>query len=407
MDNQQQQLVMQMVNENKKLNKIMKEVKKVEKIAKPNEVILTNKVQKFREQDTRIGSYLSSLKYVDNGKFGSFPLANHVPYHFMKKQCITTTQVNPSGNLYIEICPSQFAFCASDGNARPMLQLNDASYLGPNSTGNSFGNSVSYGGLVQDCLLPSSIFHKAIVTGYSATITVTGVSALNRTGNIHIVEECDDQFTHGSIGNTSYSGINAYINGKPLSATVNLIHKIYKEYSNVNSNSITYKWIPPFGCHSGSIDRYDFDVSTSTAAAGVVADGDMSMKKIIIYAYGFPATAIIQIQHKVYYQATPRVNQIANYPMTYGSDFKDVTRELQMLACKTPFSLTDQTMNLGYSGGILQSYNPISSEEVISHYEPDDFEIMTDLSRKDITPLVNNAKRGGMPHQHKITKTQG
>lgn len=398
-----------MNKEKMQLNKLNKKLNHVENMIKPRDINpSTLGVPRFRTQDIRINSYIQSLRYNSDTRFGSFPLANTVPYHYIKKQTISTTSVNSSGNAYIEISPSHFALADGLSLNRPMFVLNDNEYLGPNATNNTLTTNKITGGSVQDCQLSNSIFHKAIVVGYTCTITITGLSALNRTGNIHAIELYDDRYILGVAGASAASTAASYINAQPLSSSVNLPNKCYKEYSSLASNSITYKWIPPFN-HS-MIDTYDFDI-TSGPASNVPVDTNYTSKRLAIYAYSFPVGTLIQIEHKIYYQATPLISQLTNYPVTYGEDYRDCSRELQILGAKNPFSFTSSRQNIGYTGNAIPYFSSSNVEqmigsETVTHYDEDDYD-QIDMSKNKIVPDLNKYTIDSkVVHQHNIKRTK-
>ena len=247
----------------------------------------------------------------------------------------------------------------------PILQIASGinTYNDVNGTSFAFGNALlSLSPNVSNFILNSTVFHTATVIGYSCIVTVTGVSTMNRQGSIHLIQYEDDQFFMAQRSSVSQSGTNldAYINSRPLSAMVNYPHKYYKEISTTNNNSIKYSWIPNFGPYN--VDLYDMDMSPTGTGPGPwttqgIVDLEFNLKKLVIYAYGMPTSAVIQIEHQVHYMITPVPNAITDYPIKYGNDYRDISVQLQLLAKKNPFTTTVYTGNYGFIAGVNQFVN--------------------------------------------------
>lgn len=363
--NKQQPLQKKNKNNFNKIDRLTKEVKKVEKIVKKRKIprILPHEMAKVEKNAREINNYISSLKYDKGVQFPHFPLCNSQPFHIAKRQGITTTQVNSAGIAFIEITPTLFANISTGNNTSPIFQMG----AGMNAYNDVNGTLFAFGGAnlplapnVSNFILNANVFHTATVIGYSCVVTVTGVSTMNRQGSLYLIQYEDDQFfcaQRTSVAQSGGTNLDVYVNARPLSAMVNYPHKYYKEISTTNNNSVKYSWIPNFGPYT--IDQYDMDMSLTGTGSGTWAtqglvDLEFNLKKLCIYAYGMPTSAVVQIEHQVHYMITPQPASITDYPVRYGNDYRDITPQLQLLCKKNPFSDTVYTGNYGFIAGVNQ-----------------------------------------------------
>jgi hypothetical protein len=154
-----------------------------------------------------------------------------------------TIQVNANGHLFAGGSFRTMVSLATNSSASTIAYVNEPTY-NPTSTTNALtgGWNINIIGNSGLNLSPTAFPNGYIVTAKVAA-TITGVSNLNKQGQVHIFEDNDEYNYRGTATDTSYSEI--LVNDYPLQDLPKCVH--YKSVDIVNADSDTaleYTYIP-------------------------------------------------------------------------------------------------------------------------------------------------------------------
>lgn len=287
------------------------------------------------------------LSLPHNGMLPHFPLYNYTVAHVCKRKVTTNYPVNASGNLYLEFTPSLLSKFSSSSSVSPIIAINNVDYtsvVNPITFAavTGFVDVSSLGGLCLD----AASFHNAIVTGFHVKLSATGVSTMNRSGYINLIESIDDSSLQ--LSNAGAAGtMTGYMAGRTLPNAILSNMTLERDLATAYSNSFEYRFIPNF--NSNTISGYDFDVVTQNTL--LLIDEAVDFKKLCVYVSGAHPSTIIRAEITVMYQALPRQAKLSEFPPTYGNDYTDITVPLQMLSHNRDLILKEVTGgSVGYVG---------------------------------------------------------
>jgi hypothetical protein len=230
--------------------------------------------------------------------------------HYKRVLYQDTLTVNASGHCAIILAPSLLAQFSSISEGSPVLYANQASY-DPTSTGNTVsggwntsiisGNGINSG---------SDAFKRAYTQSMHLNISVTGVSNLNKQGQIHIFEDQSARTFYAPISDTTFNNI--YLNQYPIQDLPKALHYKRVDIMNMDSNTnIEYHYIPY------SLYNNKLDYSVTGYNSGTVEDSNQ--KVIGVIANNCAVGTTLRLEYEINIAYTVDNNFINSFPPVYSS----------------------------------------------------------------------------------------
>jgi len=311
--------------------------------------ITVSKVVDVVKKPKHKSEYLQAiLSLPHNVTLPHFPLFNYTVAHVCKRKVVTNYPVSPSGNLYLEYTPSLLAKFSSNSTVSPIVAINKVDYTSVATpitftATSGFVDIASLSGLCLD----TALFHNAIVTGFHVKLSATGVSTMNRSGYINLIESIDDSSLQMANSAGATSSMTSYMAGRTLTSAILSNVTLERDLATAYSNSFEYRFIPNF--NANTISGYDFDV-TYQNSLGLI-DEAVDFKKLCVYVSGANPSTIIRAEITAMYQALPRQHKLSEFPASYGNDYTDISVPLQLLSHNRDIILKEVTGgSVGYVG---------------------------------------------------------
>lgn len=329
--------------------------------AKPKPVNSNNKntyrqPNKVQSSNNSVDYFSTIVNLPRSNVLSGFPRYNSAPFHLCRRKGVFTYPVNASGNIFIELNPTNFARTGTTSPvAEQLIVLNNVGYTDVNTT----TLALAAGGNLTDTTMAATLglssieFHSALVTGFHVKLSATGVSTGNRAGFLTMIDYQDDQYVSiDSASAGSYTAINSYVNARPMKFQVQNIHTLERDLATAYSNSFEYTWIPNFSDQNAY--NYDQDVLSTSVVSSTILDVGDSFRKLGIYVNGANPSTQIRLDITIMYAATPRSAYLSQYPSVYGTDFTSPTVMLQKLGMNrnVVFREVEDSGMHGYIGAV-------------------------------------------------------
>lgn len=303
------------------------------KVNKNRQVIseLTNRIKSVithKDQQTSpppFSDYVRSLLYHDQPTCTSPLEPRKMFYKKVKYQ--DTLQVSNLGHAFIGGSVAQLAVFAKDSTASCILYCNDAAY-NPNSKTNSIT-----GGWNKDILGASGLnvekteISNQYILSAHIKVSLTGVSNLNKQGQIHIFEDVDDTCRFGISTDTGMNS--ALVNEYALPDLPKCTHYKRVDIMNMDSDTnIEFNYIPIQHL------RYNWGVSLVTQTNNSSYVSLMNKNFGFIIASAAVGTTI-RVEYEFLLAQEIENDFINNYPPIYSRIYVDPNPTLQMLQQST------------------------------------------------------------------------
>jgi len=265
--------------------------------------------------------------------------------------------VSTAGRLFTAIKPSYLAYYANGSTASPFCTINNAAY-DPNSVANVFAN----GGLFDHGIVSTeglnvaqAEFDQICVVSFHCCLSITGVSNLNKKGQIYIAEDRSNGYYSATDIDDSYGAQN-YCNAYPMSSLAKLYHCKKVEIPNTDSSSvIEYHYVPARSYSDMTIVR------PSDKTVSATGEGNNN-KHFIVIVDGADSTTQIVYNFEIVLQMEPKTSYLNNYltaPTTCLLNPDPVLRVLEQDKDVVLRTDVKQGHNADYifTNSLMQNYN--------------------------------------------------
>jgi len=251
----------------------------------------------------------------------------------------TIDTVNASGRLFA-VLPFALLARNSIGSCSPLCIVNDTTYS-PTSGANVFTDTTTFdtnivgssgAGLIADH------FTQATIIAGHVSISLSGVSNLNKKGKIYVAESRNNYFGCGAVNSTDIAQV--YANRYTLANMVKYQHSREVEIMNMTDNKITYNYIPSWSYARPLV--YD---PISTGASWFYDD----MKAFVFIIDAADPTTEVIFDISFIIQARPEPSYLNIYPTVQATSFSNPDPILRYLeqdtsivfpGMKNPFDTT-------------------------------------------------------------------
>lgn len=248
---------------------------------------------------------------------------------FLKRVCYQDSlQVNANGHCCVILQPGTFSRFATTSTASSAVYCNSAAY-DPNSnvnvvTGQWNTNIVSPAGLN----LAVGTFSKVRVQSLHLQVQLTGVSNLNKKGTIHIAEDVDDKFRHGTAADNLYNGF--MINDFSLGDLPKKNHYKSLEIINMDGDSVIKYNYMPLTNHDQSA-KYQAPTVITTAFGSYVEPE----KRFGLVVQGADPATLLRLIYQIDLECEVETDYYNDYPPSFSRCYIDSEPALQYLSRNT------------------------------------------------------------------------
>jgi hypothetical protein len=294
------------------------------------------------------------------------PLAP-MPLHYRGITYRSSLTVGGGGNAFIGINPSLLVQGLNNSTASPFLTVKTNTLIyDPSISTNSFGSTDlasmrDIGILGSAGFNLSTDFERSKLVAFSIEFSITGVSNLNRKGNLYLVDEWTGDaaiLNHYNNGvNTvagDYQALTAVVNSYPISTIIKLPH-ICKQLTTDDNLQMTWKWTPSVD-HSFSNFSLPFQFTTTQNRGPV----DGTDNACVFIAHGCDTATVINYEVHAIFAADVDASLTNTYPRSISNDysytFPSIVKKFNKSDAKFSSNHSMELMGSTPSGNYLNSY---------------------------------------------------
>ncbi len=238
-----------------------------------------------------------------------------------------TLQVNASGHLFIGGCIRALSAFGNSSTTSPILYANQSGYS-PTSTSNALtgGWNLTLVGSSGINIASAEIPRQYIMNAH-LSFSLSGVSNLNKQGQIHMFEDLNATARYGAAGDLVYNS--ALVNEYPIQDLPKCSH--YKRLDIMNMDSSTtmeHNYIPLMN---------DLILGTQTVGAySVSSTFTGSQNKTFGFIISSAAVGTtVRVEYEILFAQEVNNDYINNYPPEYSRIYVDADPTLQLLQQNT------------------------------------------------------------------------
>lgn len=288
---------------------------------------LSNNVRKVKMNINKLPTPPAFSEYIRMTLFHDQPLttwplqSKKLFYKKIKYQ--DTLVVNASGNLFVGGSLHGIARFGSASIASPILYMNQTAYDPNISTHAALtgGWNTNIIGTTGTNVNPIEVEAQRLIAGH-IKFSLTGVSNLNKQGQLHFFEDVSPVLRHGTA--TDASQQEALVNEYSLTDLPKCEHYKRLDIMNMDSQStLEYNYIP-LSLYSNSL----IAVTPMTTSTSLYDDLNKNFGLIINSA---SANTTVRIEYELIFAQDIANDYINNYPPQYSQIYVDPNPTLQML----------------------------------------------------------------------------
>ena len=319
---------------NKKLNQLNQIRNLVAKAKMHSEVVK-------KPSNSTLSDYLHQLLHFNaSEKIYKIPLNINGPTYSKRSRFSLNITPSSNGNLFYAFPPSFTSRFNINATGTPAIYVRSSAY-DPSSNVNALGTVlpltdpriISAAGIN----MQAGVFDAAQLTTCNIRLTISGVSALNRKGQIYIAEDRDTSWTVIQTTQTA-TEIDSVVNQYNIPNITKLYHhRIFDLSVNTDNNVATYHYVPEY-TYANPIVHSPFNLSgVGTTTIGV--DG-CSAKIFMLVGAGLDPYTIITLSFEMVHEVEVNIDNLNNYPVSYSDCYTNPDPELQYLSSTKEMVIT-------------------------------------------------------------------
>ena len=248
--------------------------------------------------------------------------------YYKKVRYQDTLQVNSNGHCMIGFTPLKIGTYTT-GSTRSFVMYNNSNSYDPTSTTNTLSSGLWNLNIVGTSGMNiTSAFESLKTQSMHLKVSITGVSNLNKQGQIHIVEDINKDYYYGTASDTNIGA--SFANQYPLQDLPKCTHYRRVDVANMDSNSnIEYHYIP--------LSYYRSAPSTPTLTTAITGgSGDSSdNKNCIIIASNCAVGTTLRLEYEIVFACEVYNDYINDYPPIWSDIYVNPDPTLQVLQQNT------------------------------------------------------------------------
>lgn len=248
---------------------------------------------------------------------------------FLKKiKYRVSIPVSAYGRSFCAVKPLDLAYSDVNSTVSPFCKITLDTY-DPNSTVNSLPDAANMFDLgilgINGTGIGVDEFDVSSIISFHACINLTGVSQLNKKGQIYIAEDRSNFYAKAMNPTGNGAIASTYCNKYPLSSLAKLYHSKRVEIANMDSSSaLEYHWIPAQSYANTQAFRPHSLTSNATGQG-------TNEKHLIVIVEGADPTTILSWNIEIVLQMEPNVSYLNNYPVEPTTCLLNPDPELRLL----------------------------------------------------------------------------